>query len=280
MPLPIQASSMRFGTWLESGDDTGQGTWVSNGGLRGFWDANYDPNDPSDKAEIYLDANNDGAYQSGIDPLIGYTLESHVDDTEDGVESGSWNRVPTTERGSFTGTETGFWQLIANTLVFDTTEVADNVIGTIGGDVIRGLGGEDILNGYLGDDTLIGGKGKDRLTGGVGADNFAFDAREKKQRANLADVITDFSAEEGDQLLVSRIAYKIKGKVEQGILTVGTEAEAQKARKSNDCFVYVSSTGSLYLNQNGKASGWGNGGGLIAELSGNLGISDANILIV
>ena len=280
MALPIVASLMDSGTWVESGDDTAQGTWVSNGGLRGFWDGTYSLDDPDWKVEIYLDVNSDGVFQQDIDLLIGYVPDTNREGTDEpGPENGGWSRFPGTEQGVFFGTEFGFWELIAGTLVFDTTEGADNEFGTRGSDLISGLGGDDVLNGYLGDDTLIGGKGKDRLTGGLGADDFGFDAREKKQRASLADVITDFSADEGDRLVVSRTAYKIKSRVEQGILTVGSESEVRKARKSNDCFIYVSSTGSLYLNQNGSGSGWGSGGGLIAQLSANLGITDASVLI-
>lgn len=66
--------------------------------------------------------------------------------------------------------------------------------GEDGNDQLTGAAGADTLQGGNGNDTLTGGTGADRETGGAGADTFVFHAAEG------ADVITDFSAAQGDVL--------------------------------------------------------------------------------
>lgn len=116
---------------------------------------------------------------------------------------------------------------------YTTGTVGDDYIsGTDGNDVLSGGGGDDTLDGGYGGDTLTGGAGHDRflilqkddssytdtitdyhvgedtsraniltgngganhLTGGLGADAFVFAAH------SGADIITDFSAAEGDTI--------------------------------------------------------------------------------
>lgn len=91
------------------------------------------------------------------------------------------------------------------------------------GDAINGRGGDDTLDGRAGDDVLHGGRGADRvlggegqdlvsgdrgddtLAGGRGADRFRLDA------GFGADVVTDFSAKEGDQIeLPAGAAYAVR----------------------------------------------------------------------
>lgn len=64
---------------------------------------------------------------------------------------------------------------------------ADRMIGGHGNDIMNGGNGDDVLAGGAGDDDLVGGRGADRFLVGQGK-----------------DVITDFSASEGDRLVFSR----------------------------------------------------------------------------
>jgi hypothetical protein len=90
----------------------------------------------------------------------------------------------------------------------------DKLTGGPGADWLDGNGGADTLDGGGGDDTLHGGRGDDRLIGGAGDDLLAGDVGEDiltggsgADRFVLApggghDVVTDFSAAEGDRILV------------------------------------------------------------------------------
>jgi Ca2+-binding RTX toxin-like protein len=60
-----------------------------------------------------------------------------------------------------------------------------------------GGAGDDVIIGALGNDVMGGGDGNDILTGGLGTDRFVFDD------ADGADVITDFSAQQGDKVVLS-----------------------------------------------------------------------------
>ena len=57
----------------------------------------------------------------------------------------------------------GQWVCIAD-------DLANNVSGTGGDDILPGLGGNDTVNGFGGNDDLSGGDLRDRLTGGNGSD--------------------------------------------------------------------------------------------------------------
>lgn len=77
-------------------------------------------------------------------------------------------------------------------------EGADLLMGERGNDIIFGGKGDDILMGGQGDDFLSGDAGTDTLTGGDGSDAFVLDIRHSTSDRNLADLITDFSNDDGD----------------------------------------------------------------------------------
>ena len=68
--------------------------------------------------------------------------------------------------------------------------------GTGKSEVLNGTSGSDAIDGGAGNDTIVGGTGTDYLTGGRGADTFIFGVRSQY------DVITDFNAAEGDQIML------------------------------------------------------------------------------
>ena len=74
---------------------------------------------------------------------------------------------------------------------------ADTLQGLAGNDDLYGFAGGDRLEGGEGNDRLFGGEGADVLIGGSGADQFVFEAP-----THGMDVIQDFSAVEGDQLVL------------------------------------------------------------------------------
>ncbi len=60
--------------------------------------------------------------------------------------------------------------------------------------------GNDVLSGGDGNDSLQGGDGSDIFTGGAGADTF--DLRQRFLSVDYLDTITDFSQNQGDQIVV------------------------------------------------------------------------------
>ncbi|MEG3899137.1 MULTISPECIES: calcium-binding protein [unclassified Microcoleus] len=75
----------------------------------------------------------------------------------------------------------------------------DLIFGGFGNDILRGGQGDDDLEGNDGNDFLAGDRGVDVLTGGPGADIFVLRSNEGFG-VNGADVITDFSFDNGDRI--------------------------------------------------------------------------------
>ncbi|MFM9266486.1 calcium-binding protein [Tychonema sp. BBK16] len=76
----------------------------------------------------------------------------------------------------------------------------DIIFGGPGNDLLRGGQGDDDLDGNEGNDFLAGDRGIDVLTGGPGADIFLVRTNDEGLGINQADVITDFSFDEGDRI--------------------------------------------------------------------------------
>lgn len=74
--------------------------------------------------------------------------------------------------------------------------LADQITGELGNDVLFGFDGADVLNGGNGNDTLTGGTGKDTLDGGVDADHdvFDFNLKGESKKGALRDVISNFTS--------------------------------------------------------------------------------------
>lgn len=79
----------------------------------------------------------------------------------------------------------------------------DTIIGNDVANQLDGRGGHDVLSGGAGDDVLAGGRGADRLTGGAGADLFLDSVRQLD-----GDVITDFGI--GDRLGVEGASASLR----------------------------------------------------------------------
>ena len=110
----------------------------------------------------------------------------------------------------------------------DGTQAGEWIFGTETDDVIVAGGGDDLVQAFAGANTIIagdgndtvlggaaidtieGGPGDDVVSGGAGADTFVFDP----SRAEGADVIVDFTPEEGDVLALSAAGLSELGIVE------------------------------------------------------------------
>ena len=90
----------------------------------------------------------------------------------------------------------------ATGLTLTGNELANNINGAEGDDVLSGGGAGDRLDGGAGADSLIGlgsgdilagGGGRDQLTGGGGADRFVFGAGDTGRTPSTAERVLDFS---------------------------------------------------------------------------------------
>jgi len=150
-----------------------------------------------------------------------------------------------------------------------------------GTDALTGIGNTDknTLVGNAGNNVLDGLGGTDSLTGGAGADVFRFSTR-PNFGASTADHITDFKASEGDGLEISAslLGLTMGPTVRFGlsVTTVSNASALTTALGSTNTFVYDSSNGNLYWNQNGNKSGFGTGG-IFAVLDNKSALTSSNI---
>jgi Ca2+-binding RTX toxin-like protein len=149
-----------------------------------------------------------------------------------------------------------------------------------GSDPLTGIGNslKNTIIGNAGNNVLDGMGGTDSLTGGAGADTFRFSTR-PVFGASTADHITDFKAAEGDKLQISKSAYGLASDATATLTTISSATELSTALGSATTFVYDSSNGNLYWNQNGIKSGFGSGG-IFAVLDNHSALSASNISLV
>jgi Ca2+-binding RTX toxin-like protein len=133
------------------------------------------------------------------------------------------------------------------------------------------------LEGTTGKDSLEAKAGIDRLTGLSGADTFFFSGKPNSS-LEKAIHITDFSAEEGDQIIINRNALGSVSKASNNLATVTSSSNLGDAFLKSDLFIYDSNSGILYVNQNGAEAGFGSGG-VFAVLDNHAVLSSSNISI-
>ncbi len=123
----------------------------------------------------------------------------------------------------------------------------DKLYGMQGNDYLSGGEADDILSGWDGDDELVGGRGNDTLMGGAGHDSFTF------YEANAGtDKIVDFSISD-DQIRISKTGFNQDSAI--GNLSADQFVLGTTASDSNDRFIYDSSTGTLFFDEDGNGSG-------------------------
>jgi hypothetical protein len=144
----------------------------------------------------------------------------------------------------------------------------DRLLGERGDDTLAGQAGSDALLGGDGADSLDGGAGFDWMTGGLGADSFRFSAA---PISAAADRIYDFSAAEGDRIVISLAAFDPAGAT--GLVAGSLSGQAGRfqasltgtAATAEARFIYESDAGRLYFDADGRG---GEASVLVARLSG------------
>ncbi|MFN6563626.1 MAG: beta strand repeat-containing protein [Nostoc sp. ChiSLP01] len=108
--------------------------------------------------------------------------------------------------------------------------------------------GNNILKGGNGNDTLTGGKGNDSLYGGSGIDTFVFNSFNEG-----VDKISDFNAT-NEVIQVSAAGFG--GGLSAGVLKASQFTIGTSATTSSQRFIYNSTTGALFFDQDGSAGGF------------------------
>jgi Ca2+-binding RTX toxin-like protein len=164
----------------------------------------------------------------------------------------------------------------------------DEFAGASGNDTIQGAGGNDRINGNAGRDEIFGGSGFDRLQGGVGndtisggseLDTFEFGGAGLSFSMIGRDTILDF-----DRDTVSLSQETFTDLVSLGALVseqFAVVSSYTQAARSEALIVYNASSGVLFYNQNGSATGFGDGGGSFAILKGlpEISVSNFNVSV-
>lgn len=140
--------------------------------------------------------------------------------------------------------------------VTSANDAANNVVGTVRGDFLHGLGGNDTVSGLAGDDdlsggdgadTMFGGDGNDRLDGGAGVDDLTGNAGDDTYVVdNVNDLVNEAAGVgSGTDTVLSSVSYSLNGNVEQLTLT-GTAALNGNGNGLNN--VLVGNSGKNFLN--------------------------------
>jgi Ca2+-binding RTX toxin-like protein len=160
----------------------------------------------------------------------------------------------------------------SDVLTITGTGSAETIQGRASGaDIINGGGGNDTLSGLGGNDVLNGGAGNDTLTGGAGNDIFHFNTA--LNASNNVDTITDFSVTD-DTIYLDRAIFTTlaAGPLGSAAFWVGTGAH-----DADDRIIYNPTTGALFYDTNGSASG---GSVQFAKLSPGLAMTNLDFFVV
>ncbi|MBD2460095.1 calcium-binding protein [Oscillatoria sp. FACHB-1407] len=154
----------------------------------------------------------------------------------------------------------------------------NSITGNAAANNLDGADGSDILNGGDGNDTLVGGNGNDSLTGGTGSDQFLYIVR-----TDGIDTITDFSRD-SDKIVLSRTLFTLNSLAGSGF-SVAAEFDAvdtdAAAATSAARVVFSRQSNTLFSNQNGTGSGFGDEGfrGAFATIAGVSTLSASDFVI-
>lgn len=149
----------------------------------------------------------------------------------------------------------------------------DTLRGDSGDDTLQGLDGNDVLLGGNGKDSLLGNLGRDRLNGGAAndtligggsKDKFIFNSGKAFDEADFGlDTIVDFATAADQIILDAQSFQKLAGSTTSllsfEVVEVADPEEQIVVPRSEAFIVYNKTTGRLFYNENGAASGYGSG---------------------
>ena len=135
--------------------------------------------------------------------------------------------------------------------------VGNQIQGSIGHDVIHGLGGNDRLIGFGGNDMLNGGEGNDLLQGGIGSDQLSGGTGADQFRFDTSILYGDIDSISDFELGVDTIqmAKAIFSALDLGALSASAFVTGTSAQDSDDRIIYDDATGSLFYDADGNGAG-------------------------
>ncbi|NEU78311.1 calcium-binding protein [Nostoc sp. UIC 10630] len=139
-----------------------------------------------------------------------------------------------------------------------------------GNNTVKGGNGDDTLRGGYSNAILIGGKGNDWLYGEGGTDTFVFDSFNEG-----LDLIRDFAT---INELIQVSAAGFGGGLSAGVLKTSQFTLGESATTSTQRFIYNSTTGALFFDQDGSAGAFTQV--QFAGLSPGLSLTNNNFVVV
>jgi Ca2+-binding RTX toxin-like protein len=198
--------------------------------------------------------------------------------------SGNDTYLVDTTTDTITELASGGTDTIQSTVSFSLAAPAlanvENLILT-GTAAIDGTGNlaNNIVTGNAGNNVIDGGGGTDVLSGLGGADTFYFSTK-GTLGVSTATHISDFNANDGDLIKISRSAFGIASGTNVTIAKITNSSQLETELGSANTFVYDSSNGNLYWNQDGATTTGAGSGGVFAVLDNRADINNSNIALV
>jgi len=130
-----------------------------------------------------------------------------------------------------------------------------------------------IWKGEDGGSEIVAQKGASKMVGTESSDAFVFKAKDKFGKKG-ADLIVDFSKEEGDGIVLGKAAFPGLEKIKFKSVYNSKQLKAEQSKGSNIIYYDkgVGGKGALYFDQNGSKKGYGKGG-LFAYLADSPGLT-------
>lgn len=234
--------------------------------------------DPASKAITLTATNSSGGSLGAGSQLLSFSVATTADVIAEASETFAISLTSTNATVSPGLVQTTISNTTSPGLITPNTIIQDRFVPAP--QTLIGTNKADRIIGGKGRDLLIGKGGVDRLIGGPGADTF-----QRSYNERTADKIIDFQPKI-DKIMITdvpRDSYTGKWFADWKELIknrmVKNVSSKSAAKKSATPFSFVSDTGDLYLNANGKKSGFGADGGLIAELPAGLALRRSDIMV-
>lgn len=218
---------------------------------------------------------------SAIEPSSTETLDPAVEAPIDPITGGNGNpgSSSNTSNGNQVAVNSNFDYSVHNTVVYNysSTESHETVINEVT------QTNSDPLNAQMGqansDPQLSDGFSCGTSAARLGR-SYRFESRQffrGNRRRSRVDRITNFEAEAGDTLELSRRLFKGIGELD--FVAVANRKASQRAARTDNDIIYEQSTGRLYFNANSNARGFGSEGGLFAILESTPLINESHFVI-
>lgn len=204
-----------------------------------------------------------------IEPAPAETLDPVVETPIDPITGGSSNpgSSSNTSNGNQVAVNSNFDYSVHNFTVYSYSSTQNQE--TLNAEVSQANSDPQLSDGFN------CGIGEARL-----GRSYRFESRQffrGTRRRSRVDRITNFEAEAGDTLELSRRLFKGIGELD--FMAVANRKGSRRAARTDNDIIYEQSTGRLYFNANSGDQGFGSKGGLFAILESTPLISDSQFVI-